>query len=125
MGSRAEKIMERLERYEGSRALSRQVDVSLRLGEFVYQMRTNRNLTQRELAKRAGTTQSVISRLEGGNDGHIPGFELIASLAVACGYELSVEAHPTDVTGFQELPVPSGVDGINIPLTASPAKVPT
>lgn len=36
------------------------------LGELIYELRTQAELSQRELAERMGTTQSVISRLEEG-----------------------------------------------------------
>lgn len=40
----------------------------LALGQLVYDLRTEAGLSQRELAERMGTTQSVISRLEEGGD---------------------------------------------------------
>lgn len=36
------------------------------LGQLIYDLRTEAGLSQRELAERMGTTQSVISRLEEG-----------------------------------------------------------
>ena len=38
----------------------------LALGQLIYDLRTEASLSQRELAERMGTTQSVISRLEEG-----------------------------------------------------------
>jgi len=38
----------------------------LALGQLIYDLRTEAGLSQRELAERMGTTQSVISRLEEG-----------------------------------------------------------
>lgn len=38
----------------------------LDLGQLIYDLRTEAGLSQRELAERMGTTQSVISRLEEG-----------------------------------------------------------
>lgn len=43
------------------------------------------NLTQAELAKLIGTTQSVIARLEGGSDKRVPSIPLLARIAAACG----------------------------------------
>lgn len=40
--------------------------VDLALGQLIYDLRTEAGLSQRELADRMGTTQSVISRLEEG-----------------------------------------------------------
>ena len=42
------------------------VEQDLALGQLIYDLRTEASLTQRELAERMGTTQSVISRLEEG-----------------------------------------------------------
>lgn len=49
---------------EGARDLS---DV----GNFVKYLRQNRNMSQGELAKKAGTTQVTISNIENGNGGTI------------------------------------------------------
>lgn len=51
----------------------------------VYAARKKANLTQVVLAKRAGTTQGVIARLEGGRDTRIPSMPLLANVAKACG----------------------------------------
>jgi transcriptional regulator with XRE-family HTH domain len=40
------------------------VEQDLALGQLIYDLRTEAGLSQRELAGRMGTTQSVISRLE-------------------------------------------------------------
>jgi ribosome-binding protein aMBF1 (putative translation factor) len=37
---------------------------NLRIAEQIYELRTSAGLTQKDLARRVGTTQSVISRLE-------------------------------------------------------------
>lgn len=42
------------------------VEQDLALGQLIYDLRTTAGLSQRELAERMGTTQSVISRLEEG-----------------------------------------------------------
>ena len=42
------------------------VEQDLDLGQLIYDLRTEAGLSQRELAERMGTTQSVISRLEEG-----------------------------------------------------------
>ncbi|MGB3677155.1 MAG: helix-turn-helix transcriptional regulator, partial [Candidatus Microthrix parvicella] len=43
-----------------------EVEQDLDLGQLMYDLRTEAGLSQRELADRMGTTQSVISRLEEG-----------------------------------------------------------
>ena len=42
------------------------VEQDLALGQLIYDLRTQAGLSQRALAERMGTTQSVISRLEEG-----------------------------------------------------------
>ena len=42
------------------------IEQDFALGELIYELRTQAELSQRELAERMGTTQSVISRLEEG-----------------------------------------------------------
>ncbi|MCU1455662.1 MAG: DNA-binding protein [Acidimicrobiales bacterium] len=42
------------------------IEQDLALGQLIYDLRTAAGLTQRALAERIGTTQSVISRLEEG-----------------------------------------------------------
>jgi ribosome-binding protein aMBF1 (putative translation factor) len=42
------------------------VEQDLALGQLIYDLRTEAGLSQRELAQKMGTTQSVISRLEEG-----------------------------------------------------------
>jgi len=43
-----------------------EIDQDLALGQLIYDLRIEAGLSQRELAERMGTTQSVISRLEEG-----------------------------------------------------------
>lgn len=43
-----------------------EVEHDLALGQLIYELRTEAGFSQRELAERMGTTQSVISRLEEG-----------------------------------------------------------
>jgi len=54
---------QRREPTDESRAGAEQV---FALGQLIYDLRTGAGLSQRELAERMGTTQSVISRLEEG-----------------------------------------------------------
>jgi ribosome-binding protein aMBF1 (putative translation factor) len=56
------------------------------LAQLVYDLRTSAGLTQRQLADRMGSTQSVISRLE--QAGRLPTLELLARVATATGSDL-------------------------------------
>jgi len=60
------------------------------LAELVYTMRTSAGLTQAELAKRMGTTQSSIARMEGG--GSLPTIDMLARLARATGVPVHLAA---------------------------------
>ncbi|MBM7785201.1 helix-turn-helix domain-containing protein [Tenggerimyces flavus] len=51
------------------------------LAELVYALRSRAGLTQTELARRMGTTQSSIARIEGG--GSLPTLDMLARLARA------------------------------------------
>jgi ribosome-binding protein aMBF1 (putative translation factor) len=64
-----------------------QVDLAL----LVREMRQGADLTQSELAEKAGTTQSVIARLE---DAEYPGHSLamLERVAAACGVALKLRA---------------------------------
>lgn len=55
---------------------------------LVREARLRTGLTQRELAERLGTTQSVVSRWESG--GVHPSAETLSSIIEACGLELHV-----------------------------------
>ena len=56
--------------------------------DLVREARRRASLTQRELAERAGTTQSAIARLETGRTS--PSFETVLALVRACGFDLDV-----------------------------------
>ena len=65
----------------------RQIDIAM----LVREMREQAGLTQAELANRAGTTQSVIARLE---DAEYSGHSLttLQRIAAACGVALKLHA---------------------------------
>ena len=65
-----------------------EADLAGRLAELVYNLRTSAELTQSELAKRMGTTQSAIARLEGA--GHIPTLEVLVRLGEATGIPIVI-----------------------------------
>jgi transcriptional regulator with XRE-family HTH domain len=66
----------------------------IRWGAVILEARTRARLSQRDLAMRAGTTQSVVGRVEAelGN----PTVETIGRLLTAAGFELRVTLQPTD-----------------------------
>ena len=72
---------------EGRAAYEDEARISV-FRELVYRLRTEAGLTQAELAKRMGTTQSAIARMEGG--GSRPTLETLEKLAAAVGAELIV-----------------------------------
>ena len=60
------------------------------IARLVLTAREKAGLTQRELAKRAKSTQAVIARLELGTDGRMPSLTLIARLLHAAGAKLEL-----------------------------------
>jgi ribosome-binding protein aMBF1 (putative translation factor) len=60
------------------------------LAELACTLRTQAGLTQTELARRMGTTQSSIARIESG--GSLPTLDMLARLAHATGSTLRIAA---------------------------------
>jgi len=90
-----------------------EVEQDLALGQLIYDLRTSAGLSQRELAARMKTTQSVISRLEEGG-GARNRIDTLARLAMALGRHL-VLSFPEDVSAR------SGVrqSGVRLPVSVS------
>lgn len=65
------------------------VEQDLALGQLIYDLRTEAGLSQRGLAERMGTTQSVISRLEEGG-GARNRIDTLARVATALNRHLVV-----------------------------------
>ena len=65
------------------------VDQDLALGQLIYDLRTGAGLSQRALAERMGTTQSVISRMEEGG-GAKNRLDTLARVATALNRHLVV-----------------------------------
>lgn len=65
-----------------------QAGVALRLAELFYETRVAAGLSQTELAKRMGTSQPVIARIEGG--GSTPTVDMLDRLARATGKRLEI-----------------------------------
>ncbi|MGO1316643.1 MAG: helix-turn-helix domain-containing protein [Cellulomonadaceae bacterium] len=65
-----------------------EAEARLQLAELVYNARTAAGLSQTELARRAGTRQSVISAIE--NGAQAPGGVMLARIAHALGGTLGI-----------------------------------
>jgi ribosome-binding protein aMBF1 (putative translation factor) len=67
----------------------------LRIAEQIYTLRTTAGLSQKDLACKVGTTQSVISRLEDADyDGH--SLHMLARIAHALGHRICVHFVPQE-----------------------------
>lgn len=67
-----------------------EAEARLQLAELVYNARTRGGLSQAELARRAGTRQTVISAIE--NGAQAPGGVMLARIAHALGGTLEIAA---------------------------------
>ena len=63
---------------------------------MVADARTRAGMSQRELAQRAGTSQSAIARIESGTVS--PSFATARRLLAACGFELRLSLAPAGAT---------------------------
>ena len=70
-------------------------------GAILRDARLRAGLPQRELARRAGTSQSVIARIEQGQSD--PSTATLARLLAAAGFEIRAELTPIAVTGSHML----------------------
>lgn len=60
------------------------------ISKMIFKLREAAHLTQSELARRAGTTQPVIARLESGVDSRIPSLTLLVRIAAASHAKLYI-----------------------------------
>lgn len=81
--------LKRRRQTEASRSAYVEAEVAFRLGARVKAERDRLGLTQAELAKRMGTTQPTIARLEAG--GVTPSLDTLHRAANALGLELVVD----------------------------------
>lgn len=73
--------------------LCEQASINAHVAQLIYDVRTQAKLSQAELAKLIGTTQSVISRLEDADyDGH--SLSMLNKIAQALNLELKIELVP-------------------------------
>lgn len=66
-------------------------DRLIKIGRLLKQARKVRDLSQTELAVRAGVAQSEVSRMESGEGVNGPGFETLVNYAHAMGMDVVVE----------------------------------
>ena len=76
-----------------ARAAYEQAHAAYEVGRMVHELREARGLSQRELAERMGTTQSVVGRLEAG--GSRPTIVTLERVAHALGLRLEVRFEDT------------------------------
>ncbi len=72
-----------------------------RPADLLRTVRARAGLSQRELARRAGTVQSVVARIELGETS--PSWDTLARLVAAAGFELEAEATVAPVAGSHML----------------------
>ena len=81
------------EQYAKSKTFAKHYDRELlinSIAKLAVELRKHKHFTQQELAKKAGTTQSVIARLESGKDTRIPSLGLLLRIATASGEKLNI-----------------------------------
>jgi transcriptional regulator with XRE-family HTH domain len=76
--------------------------------DFVREARKRARLTQRELADKAGTTQSAIARLESGRTQ--PSFESVLRLVRLCGMDLDIMLTERDESDWLQAESLLGLD---------------
>lgn len=60
------------------------------IARIVVKLRQHKCLTQSQLAKKVGTTQSVIARLESGHDSRVPSLDMLARIANATHTKINI-----------------------------------
>ncbi len=75
--------------------------------ELLRQARERAGLSQRQLAQRAGTAQSVVARIERGLTS--PSWDTLERLLEAAGYELAAQVEPRVVVGSHMLDEVAGI----------------
>ena len=75
--------------------------------ELLRQARERAGLSQRQLAQRAGTAQSVVARIERGLTS--PSWDTLERLLEAAGYELAAQVEPRVVVGSHVLDEVAGI----------------
>jgi ribosome-binding protein aMBF1 (putative translation factor) len=84
----ARQFVQKLLKNSEIRILFEEERAKTEIAMVVREARLRAGLTQNELAKKAETTQAVISRIESGTDTRIPSLALLARIAAACKAKL-------------------------------------
>lgn len=61
------------------------------IAEMIVRARKDAHLTQSELAKKTGTTQSVISRIESGSSTFVPSLDTLIKISTALNMKLQLK----------------------------------
>ena len=80
----ADKFIQKLLKDDEVRVLFEAERAKTLIADVVRAARIKAGLTQVALAKLAGTTQAVVSRIESGTDSRTPSLELLSRIAGAC-----------------------------------------
>jgi transcriptional regulator with XRE-family HTH domain len=65
------------------------------LGELLHATRVRKGVSQRSLARRAGTTQAAVSRIESGHES--PSFERFTALMLVLGEQPQLTSRPLEL----------------------------
>lgn len=90
------------------------------VAQIVYDIREAAGLTQKELAQRVGTTQSVIARLEDA-DYHGHTLRMLRRIGSALGYEVEVRFRPVNQPAAKAKP--AAASKVRKPVRRKPAAV--
>lgn len=82
-------INEQLKNKEFAELYSRELLINS-IAEMVVKLRLSKKLTQSELAKKVGTSQSAIARLESGSDTRIPSLDMLSRIADATKTKVNI-----------------------------------
>lgn len=74
-----------------ARAAFNEQTAVLQAGSLIREMRERAELTQRDLARKVGTTQPYLSDLERGTGLQGPTYLMLTNIARACGFSLRIE----------------------------------
>lgn len=90
LNDEAKELEQMLENSEEARQANEQFKAEYKLRQELVKARKSKNITQKELEKRTGLTQQVISRIE--SDGLIsPSLKNLVKYVSALGYELTIK----------------------------------